>query len=87
MMQLQYLFFLNDVVDVLQVYVEYEIENWYYVYVDCLGYVDYVKVMFIKLCYQFQYCCFFCIYFGKMIRFQFVFDSFFGEDEVYFFNY
>lgn len=27
------------------VYVEYEIEICYYVYVDCLGYVDYVKNM------------------------------------------
>ena len=29
------------------VYVEYEIEKCYYVYVDCLGYVDYVKNMII----------------------------------------
>lgn len=28
-------------------YIEYEIENRYYVYVDCLGYVDYVKNMII----------------------------------------
>lgn len=29
------------------VYVEYEIDVRYYVYVDCLGYVDYVKNMII----------------------------------------
>lgn len=28
-------------------YIEYEIENRYYAYVDCLGYVDYVKNMII----------------------------------------
>lgn len=29
------------------VYVEYEIDSCYYVYVDCFGYVDYVKNMII----------------------------------------
>lgn len=29
------------------VYVEYEIEKRYYVYVDCFGYLDYVKNMII----------------------------------------
>lgn len=29
------------------VYVEYQIDKWYYVYVDVFGYVDYIKNMII----------------------------------------
>lgn len=31
------------------VYVEYSIVVWYYVYIDCFGYVDYVKNMIIGI--------------------------------------